>query len=68
MNKIIGWFKVEAHRAYIYNVMIAAGALLLGYGILTAVQVALWIGLGGSLLGNVLARGNTTTKTVGGTK
>lgn len=52
----------EAVRAYIYSVLVAAVPLLIGYGILSAEEAAVWLGLGASVLGLGLARANVTTK------
>lgn len=41
----------EPVRTYLYPVLIAVVALLVGYGILEQEQGALWIGLGAALLG-----------------
>lgn len=52
----------ERVRAYIYAVLTAAVPLLIGYGILTAEQAALWLGLAAAALGLGLATANTSTK------
>lgn len=49
-------------RAYIYGVLVALGAIALAYGIVTSEELAVWLGLGGSILGNGLALSNTNTK------
>jgi hypothetical protein len=48
-------------RAYIYSVAVAAGPLVLFYGIASAEEVALWLGLGGTVLAlpSALALANT---------
>ena len=48
-------------RAYIYRVAVAAGPLAIFYGLLTAEEVALWLGLGGTALAlpSALALANT---------
>lgn len=48
-------------RAYLYGVLVAAGALLVFKGVMTAGELGLWLGLGGAVLGlgNVLALANT---------
>lgn len=48
-------------RKYIYDVAIAAGPVIVFYGLLTAEEVALWLGLGATILGTpaaTLARAN----------
>lgn len=52
----------ERVRAYIYAVLVALVPLCIGYGILTAEQAALWLGLAGAVLGLGLATANTSTK------
>lgn len=52
----------ERVRAYIYAVLVAAVPLLIGYGILSAEEGALWLGLAGAVLGLGLATANTSTK------
>ena len=52
----------ERTRAYIYAVLVAAVPLLIGYGILTAEEGALWLGLAAAVLGLGLATANTSTK------
>ena len=51
-------------RAYIYSVLVAAGPVVLFYGLLSAEEVAVWLGLGGTILSpaGILARANTPTK------
>ena len=51
----------EPVRAYIYRVIMAAGAVVGIYGILDANQIATWVGLAAVVL-NILPVGNTTTK------
>ena len=43
----------ETGRRWLYNIGIAAGAIAVGYGILTAEMAALWLGLLAALLGGV---------------
>ena len=38
-------------RAWLYGVFVAAGPLVVFYGLATADEVALWLGLGGTVLG-----------------
>lgn len=48
-------------RAYLYTVLVAAGALLVFKGVITAGELGLWLALGGAVLGlsNGLALANT---------
>lgn len=52
----------ERTRAYVYAILVAAVPLAIAYGILTAEQAALWLGLAGAVLGLGLATANTSTK------
>lgn len=45
-------------RAYIYGILLAVGSIALCYGIVTDQELAVWIALGGAILGNGLALGN----------
>ncbi len=61
MNKLIPSPDV---RAWIYNVAIAAGPIVVFYGLLSAEEIALWGGLLATILGTpvaALARANTPT-------
>lgn len=60
MNHVITDPKV---RAYVYGVMVAAGAVALVYGLVNAEQLGVWLALGGAVLGlsNGLALANTPT-------
>lgn len=49
-------------RAYIYNVLLTCGPLLVVYGVVSAAVWPLWLALGGALLGIGLARVNTPSK------
>lgn len=56
----------ESTRAYLYRVSIAVQPILVGYGLLSDSNAALWLGLVGAVLGvgtNVAAAANTSTKT-----
>ncbi|ASZ72601.1 holin [Arthrobacter phage Nellie] len=53
------FIKSPATRAYIYGILVAVGAIALVYGLVTEEQLAVWLGLGGSILGNGLALANT---------
>ena len=43
----------ETGRRWLYSIGVAAGAIAVGYGILTAEMAALWLGLLAALLGGV---------------
>lgn len=55
-------------RAYLYTVAVAAGALLVFRGVVTAGELGLWLGLAGAVLGlsNGLALANTPKGTPNG--
>lgn len=58
------WIKsvfTEPVRAWIYRVLIAAGAVVTYYGVLQANEVAVWLGLA-SVVFNTMPALNTTTK------
>jgi hypothetical protein len=46
-------------RAYIYGILVAAGAVAIVYGLVTSEELVVWIALGGAILGNGLALANT---------
>ena len=48
-------------RAYIYRCLVAAGPVVLLYGLLSAEEIAVWLGLGATILspGGALAAANT---------
>lgn len=48
----------ETTRAYIYRILIAAGTIALGYGLITADQIAVWLGLATAIL-NIMPAANT---------
>ena len=48
----------ESQRAYTYRILIAVGTLAIGYGLITADQVALWLGLITAVL-NIMPAANT---------
>ena len=48
----------ETQRAYTYRILIAVGAIAIGYGLITADQVALWLGLATAVL-NIMPAANT---------
>lgn len=48
----------ETQRAYTYRILIAVGTLATGYGLITADEVALWLGLATAIL-NIMPAANT---------
>lgn len=56
----MNWIRRERNRAYLYRVATAAGVVAVGYGLLTAEEVALWAGLVATTF--ALPAANTTTK------
>lgn len=55
----------RAVRAWLYSAIVAAGPLVIFYGLASSDEVALWIGLGGTLLGSsagAVAVSNLTPK------
>lgn len=56
----MSWF-TEQTRGWIYRVLIAAGVIAAGYGVLTSDQVAMWLGLAVAIL-NVMPSANTSVK------
>ena len=61
MNAVAAWFAVESHRGWLYRVSLAVGLIVVGYGLMSGEQLALWTGLVGTLL-SALPAGNTSTK------
>lgn len=55
----MSWF-TEIRRAWIYRVLIAAGAVAAGYGLLSDNEIALWAGLVATVL-NIMPAANTST-------
>jgi len=51
----------EKQRAYIYRILIAVGTLIVGYGLITANELALWLGLATAVL-NIMPSANTSTR------
>jgi hypothetical protein len=49
----------QTTRAYIYRILIAAGTIAIGYGLITADQIALWLGLATAIL-NIMPAANTS--------
>lgn len=55
----------EAQRAYVYRILVAAGVVAIGYGVITRDEADLWIQLVGTVLatgGAGLAAANTSAK------
>lgn len=48
----------QTQRAYTYRILIAIGTLATGYGLITADQTALWLGLATAVL-NIMPAANT---------
>jgi hypothetical protein len=48
----------ETTRAYIYRILIALGTVAMGYGYITADQIAMWLGLATAVL-NIMPAANT---------
>lgn len=55
------WIPSPKVRGYVYRVAAAAGPVVLFYGLMTAHEYALWLGLGGTVLSvpQALAAANT---------
>lgn len=51
----------EQTRAYIYRILVAVGAVVTGYGLITSEELATWLGLATAVL-NILPAVNTSTK------
>lgn len=51
----------EQVRAYIYRVLVAAGAVAVGAGVITGDNLMLWLGLAAAVL-NIMPAMNTSTK------
>lgn len=51
----------EKVRAYIYRILLAVSPLVAFYGLLSAEEVTLWLGVAGTAL-NILPVMNTSTK------
>lgn len=50
MSRLLALVAREPVRVYLYGVLLAGLALLVGYGVLTGEQFALWAALGAALL------------------
>lgn len=62
MHKLAAWFRVEAHRAYLYRVATAAGGIAAADGLLTGTREALYAGLAATVLSTGTAAAHTSTK------
>jgi len=51
----------EQVRAYIYRILTAVGTLVMGYGMINANELAMWLGLATAVL-NIMPAANTSTK------
>lgn len=58
----MSWFSDEAHRAWLYRILLALVTLAALYGIIGENEVAGWTGLVTAVVGNGLATLNTTTR------
>lgn len=54
------WLRRERNRAYLYRVFASAGVVAVGYGLLSAEEVALWAGLVATTF--ALPAANTSTE------
>lgn len=50
----------EQTRAYIYRILIAVGAVVAGYGLISSEELALWLGVATAVL-NIMPAANTST-------
>ena len=57
----------EKQRAYTYRILIAVGTLVVGYGLITANELALWLGVVTAVL-NIMPSANTSTGDKDGTE
>lgn len=48
----------ETNRAYIYRILIAVGTLAVGYGLINADELVLWLGVATAAL-NIMPAANT---------
>ena len=60
MEKIKGLLN-EQTRAYIYRVLVAVGPIVAFYGLMSADEVTLWLGVAVTAL-NIMPAANTSTK------
>jgi lysylphosphatidylglycerol synthetase-like protein (DUF2156 family) len=52
------WLEDNDNRAWVYNVCLALVPVLVAYGLVSEVEVAVWLGLIQAILGLGLARKN----------
>jgi hypothetical protein len=60
----VNWLKsvlTPEVRGWIYRILIAVGAVLVGYGVLSADELAVWLGVVVAVL-NIMPAGNTSVK------
>ena len=57
----MSWFQNETNRAWLYRVLLAVSALVVGYGLITDEQAVLWLAVAAAVLGNGLAVKHTST-------
>lgn len=62
MQQLLTILANQRTRAWLYRVLLAVVPLLLAYGVLDERTLALWLGLGGAVLGIGTAAYNTTTR------
>lgn len=62
MSRVVDWFRVQPHRAYLYRVAAAGGAVAGGYGLISGTELAVWLGFAATALGTGTAVVNTPTK------
>lgn len=55
------WFSDPVNRGWVYRILVAFGAVVAGYGLLTSDQLALWLGVLTAVL-NVMPTANTSVK------
>ena len=60
MDKLKSVFTQEV-RGWIYRILIAVGALLVAYGVVSADELAVWLGVVVAVL-NIMPAGNTSVK------
>lgn len=51
----------EQTRGYIYRILVAVGAVVAGYGFISAEELALWLGVAIAAL-NIMPSANTSIK------
>jgi hypothetical protein len=61
MTAVIGWFRRQRNRAYIYRGLVATSPVLISYGAVSDKEAMLLLGAAAAWLGVGLATANTTT-------